>query len=141
MKKIISMTALFFLAACMASCESVIDKEQLIKSRISALQTAINGHDYDGYMTCFDDGADMQLSYFESVFDSDYPSGTTYSFGSLTIAGSTASCDSTKSTTGTYTYKNIFTMVESGGDWYISVWQEDTSTIFHNKQFRTPVQQ
>lgn len=142
MRKTVTLTVLTIFVALFAGCDgSSSDKDQKISNRISALQTAINGHDYDGYMICFDDAANMQASYTESAFDAEYPSGKTYSFGELTIADGTVTCDSTKSTTGTASYKNTFTMVESGDEWYISKWTEDTTDIFFNKKFRAVVQQ
>jgi len=129
MKKFFILAALVSLGA-LSACSST----QSINDRIQKLQTAINAHDYAGYMACFDDSASMQSSYISSKFDTDYPTGKTYSFGTAIVVGTTATCTSTKSTTGSTTYNNVFEMVESGSDWYISKWTEDSTVIFFVKQ-------
>ena len=80
----------------MKATKDSVDASQKITDRITALQTAINSRDYDGYLACFDDSASMQTSYTKSAFETEYPSGTTYAFGTLVIVDKTATCDSTK---------------------------------------------
>jgi hypothetical protein len=136
MKKFITATTLIFSIAFLFGCgggDSEISKQEA-NSRISALQSAINSADYNGYMDCFDDSTSYKGSgsYLIGNFSVEYPGGIQYTFETLTIDGNTVTCDSTKSTTGAFKYHNIFEMVETDGDWFISTWKEDGTIIFQS---------
>ncbi len=132
MKKFSVMAAILVFALSFAGC-SEVDKQQSIKERIAALQTAINDHSYTGYMSCFDSSDSYWASYTSGDFNSDYPTGVTYTFSNIVVVGSTATADSTKSTTGSTVYTNTFVMTESDDEYYIKTWTEDSSIIFQKK--------
>ena len=104
-----------------------------ITSRIDALETAINAHDYEGYLACFASSSSYSSSYTEGQFDNKFGSAapyTTYDFGEVTVSGTTATCNSTKSASGTTTFANEFTMVQEADSWYIETWKEDDVTVW-----------
>jgi hypothetical protein len=65
---------------------------------------------------------------------------STYTFGDILVLGDTASSMATHVTSlaPTYNHANTFDMVESGSDWLIKVWTEDSSIRFQNKQPLAP---
>jgi outer membrane lipoprotein-sorting protein len=135
MKKFISATILIFGIAFLFGCGSDPDKEEMINDRISALESAINSLNYNAYMDCFDDSTSYKGAgtYLIGDFTAEYNTPhIDYTFKALTINGNTVTCFSTKSTTGLTEYANVFEMVETDGDWYISLWTEDGTIIFQS---------
>jgi hypothetical protein len=106
-----------------------------ITERIEALEDAINTHNFQAYYECFDESTSLYNTYSVAQFDIQYPGGIQYYFSSdVTITGNTATVISTKSTTGSTTYNNVFEMVNNDGDYYIKLWTEGTTDIIYKKK-------
>lgn len=135
MKKIVVLTGILVSFLVFTNCNQTDDKDQMIINRIKSLESAINTHSYENYMRCFDESASYMDSYSESAFEVDYPSDHLYTFSTdITIVGETATVKSTKSHTYSAIYENVFVMIETGDEWYIKTWTEDSSIIFQKKQ-------
>jgi hypothetical protein len=106
-----------------------------ITERIEALEDAINTHNFQAYYECFDESTSLYDTYNETTFDTEYPAGIQYYFSSaITITGNTATVISTKSTTGSTPYNNVFEMVNNDGGYYIKLWTEDGIDIIYKKK-------
>jgi hypothetical protein len=135
MKKKMIAIVLTLLAFAINGC-GTIDKEQLIKDKIKDLESAINSKNEDAFILCFYRGTNSYTSY---PFTTNFPvSDTTlhYTFSEPSISGNIASCTSSITRLGSTTtgHTNSFQMIEDGGDYYIEVWDQDSSTVFDSKQ-------
>ncbi|HEY1406916.1 MAG TPA: hypothetical protein VF857_09930 [Spirochaetota bacterium] len=114
MKKNILLIVCAFIGLSFAGCGTDSDKDQKIKDRITALQTAINSQDVTGFLACFDPDASMSATYggltqFNTQFkDTSTNQYITYAFDEPVIVGDTATCTATHSNASGTTFTNVF---------------------------------
>ena len=103
-----------------------------IEERIRLLQEAYNNNNTMDFIDCFSTSADG-YALLSASLSSRKASVKTYSFGSVSVSGNTASCPATfmdsSDLQGSAT--ETFEMVEEDGDWKLLAWYEDGTQIFN----------
>lgn len=132
MNKFFLAVSVLAMSVLMFSC-GTDDAENLGKAntRIMALESAINSHNYASFLACFADASSYQESYTSDQFDTAFPRGVTYSFGGVSPKSDNEfECTSTKSSSADASFDNVFTMVEENDGLFIKVWSESGEVIW-----------